>query len=212
MDQDKAVDWGKYIESYRTPTILKELLIKPYFENEDFEGPVLDIGCGAGHLSDLLLKRNFEVIGVDPNILLRNSENFSFYKEKFENFQTDKKFNTLLLINVLSVLTPDLRSIFIERAAKLKTEKGKIYILTMNSDLYDNDFETESFSVKKLSSDIVQLSFKLVDGESITFNDNIITTNDIIQMCKNFKLNLIQEIDFLSENISKPIYKLLIFK
>lgn len=209
---EKNIDWANYIEKYRTPTILKERLLKPYFENTRLDEPILDVGCGTGYFSEIFTNRQMHTVGIDPNINLKENDYFHFIKEDFLQSTIDQRFKTILLINILSVLPKEARLNFLQKASNLKFQDGKIYFLTMNADLYKNDFQTDELSVKKLNNDLVNLEFKLVDGNHINFNDNIISDNEINQIIKQANLKIIEKVDFQSDKIKEPIYKLYILE
>lgn len=206
------IDWSNYIEKYKVPTVLKEQLLKPYFENKKFEEPVLDIGCGTGYFSEIFTNHKIHTVGIDPNINLKDNDYFHFRKEDFLQSKIDQKFKTVLLINVLSVLPKETRLQFLQKSSQIKSEDGKIYFLTMNADLYKNDFQTDELSVKKLNNDLVNLEFKLVDGNHISFNDNIVSGNEINQIIEQVGLRIVEKIDFQSDKIKEAIYKLFILE
>jgi len=67
----------------------------------DREGTVLDVGCGMGGLSGLLLSENYNVEALTPN---RNQKEYIKHKHpdltlhhcKFEDLKTDKKYGTII--------------------------------------------------------------------------------------------------------------------
>ena len=67
----------------------------------DLNNPILDVGCGMGGLSDLLLKKNNHVEALTPN---RNQIEYIKSKEngiishhcKFEHFESERKFGTII--------------------------------------------------------------------------------------------------------------------
>ncbi|WPP51245.1 SAM-dependent methyltransferase [Catalinimonas niigatensis] len=65
------------------------------------EAYVLDVGCGMGGFSGLLLQHNFKVEALTPNVDQKKYINSKYTKvtvhqSKFEDFHTDKKYGTII--------------------------------------------------------------------------------------------------------------------
>tara|TARA_Y100001970_G_C14215701_1_gene849521 strand:+ start:1288 stop:2175 length:888 start_codon:yes stop_codon:yes gene_type:complete len=62
---------------------------------------VLDVGCGMGGLSDILYNKGFEIESLTPdnnqkNYIESKYKNLTVHHMKFEDFKTDRKFNTII--------------------------------------------------------------------------------------------------------------------
>ena len=112
------MDWSETLRKYEVPTVFKQKLLKPYFEGVDLKEPILDAGCGTGYFADILCKRGYKVSGIDLNSQLESNDNFDFQQADITTFKTDKKFETILLINILATAPPA------ERLKMLKKIQG----------------------------------------------------------------------------------------
>lgn len=73
--------------------------IKDLIKNKD--GLILDVGCGMGGLSGLLHANRFKVEALTPNINQKNHIDQKYkgvkcYHTKFENFQSENKYDTII--------------------------------------------------------------------------------------------------------------------
>lgn len=73
--------------------------IKDLIKNKD--GLILDVGCGMGGLSGLLHANHFKVEALTPNINQKNHIDQKYkgvkcYHTKFENFQSENKYDTII--------------------------------------------------------------------------------------------------------------------
>ena len=101
-----------------------EILIK---QISDTGKKVLDVGCGMGGLSNILLKKGFQVESLTPD---NNQKNYitSKYKQlkvhhmKFEDFKSESKFNTV--INSESLQYIDLDKAF-DLVPEILSKNGK---------------------------------------------------------------------------------------
>jgi 2-polyprenyl-3-methyl-5-hydroxy-6-metoxy-1,4-benzoquinol methylase len=109
-------------------------LINEFFKKEN---PVLDIGCGFGRQSILLAKNGFSVIGTDTSESFLNIANTLFQKHGFvaEFLKIDfikkgltKKFQQLLLLDVLEHINPFQRTAFINTLNSSVAEGGVLII------------------------------------------------------------------------------------
>ena len=57
--------WKNTLKHYAVPSVLKDKLLRPHFFNLKLREPVLDIGCGTGYFSELIVKQNIEIFAVD---------------------------------------------------------------------------------------------------------------------------------------------------
>ena len=117
-NNNERMDWSETLRKYEAPTVFKQKLLKPYFEGVDLKEPILDAGCGTGYFADILCKRGYKVSGIDLNSQLESNDNFDFQQADITTFKTDKKFETILLINILATAPPA------ERLKMLKKIQG----------------------------------------------------------------------------------------
>ena len=78
----------------------------------DKENPVLDVGCGMGGLSELLHNNGYNVESLTPNnnqieFIKKNYKHLIPHKCKFEKFETNKKFGTVINSESLQYISLD---------------------------------------------------------------------------------------------------------
>jgi len=106
------------------------------------KGLILDIGCGHG-LFDLFLiikSKNRIIYALDPDkkkatptrALNKKINNIFFFKNSFKNFSTKEKFDAILLIDLLYLLSSKEKRSLLEKAKTLLKPNGKILIKTIN--------------------------------------------------------------------------------
>ncbi len=132
QSEDFLDEWATHLTHYATPTVLKHSLLRPFFENRNLDGPILDIGCGPGYFSEMLSARNFAVIGVDAHQdsfpLPQYGANYLKMHATHLKFQ-DESFATVLLINVITVLKNHADRIqALAEAKRVKTPNGELYL------------------------------------------------------------------------------------
>ncbi len=122
-----------YWDSYFYQSLLKKM-----------GGPtlsVLDVGGGTGQVLDVLKKADkriiyTQIIDIDSRSKLIAEQKGHIYSEsKIEDFQTDRKFDIILLLNIIEHLGDPFGAI--EKAGKLLKEDGIIIIKTPNADSLD---------------------------------------------------------------------------
>jgi len=107
---------------------------------QEFERPILDIGCGEGLFAFILFNEKLDV-GIDPNAEeLKTAEKYGMYKELVhcsgDNIPgNDGSFRTILSNSVLEHI-PDLEPV-LEEAHRLLHQEGRFYV-TVPTDLFDH--------------------------------------------------------------------------
>jgi 2-polyprenyl-3-methyl-5-hydroxy-6-metoxy-1,4-benzoquinol methylase len=212
MAQD--IDWSKKLAEYETPTKMK-LLLGSYFETAEIKGEVvLDAGCGKGFFARILTARGYEVVGIDINGDLESDDLFHFQKANIVSFESDHKFETILLVNVLSCVSFKERLLILKNLKSLKTEDGLVYVVNTNADLLGADPAPVSdlFKVEKKTDDLVHLKMKKVDDNWIEFDDYLITKKEMSKLCEASGLEIIDRIDFQHEGLEKPFFEMYLLK
>lgn len=104
-----------------------------------FEGPVLDIGCGDGIFADILFNKVIDV-GIDPNKKeLQRAQKTGKYAELIECFgdkipKPDGSFKTIFSNSVMEHI-PDIKPV-LKEAHRLLAQDGRLY-LTLPTHLFD---------------------------------------------------------------------------
>ena len=129
---DKAVsDYDKHMEDtghYQAQERLYKLL------KDNFESPVLDLACGSGFLSSLLLKDGYEVVLNDFSLnmiefakrYIGDNMDATFSNQDATNFRFSRQFNTILCCNLFYYLQN--RDIAIEHWSKYLFSDGAIIL------------------------------------------------------------------------------------
>lgn len=207
--QDFLRQWAEYLKEYETSTVLKHLLLRPFFEEEAFIGPILDVGCGTGYFSELLSSRNFEVTGIDAH---QKGFPKTAYKAKYLKmnashlFFPDASFETVLLINVLPVFkTQDERTQALKEIRRVKKAEGLLYLICMAEELYDDPINHHVLSSRPVG-ELVELDFKKTDGSRLKIMDNVMRKTDIELCLALADLKTLHHKHFYFEGIKPPIY------
>lgn len=120
-DIDSGIFQGRYVNfeqgKYTDPFIYGRYML---FEEvmEDLQklpagAKILDLGCGTGHLSEMIKKKGFEVYGVEPSLEMLKHARENFPDIKFEEGISvkipfaDNYFDYVVCIEVLRYLNPD---------------------------------------------------------------------------------------------------------
>ncbi len=211
-NNNERMNWSETLRKYAVPTVFKDGLLRPYFEGVDLKEPILDAGCGTGYFADILCNRGYKVFGIDLNGQLESNEQFDFKQADIISFETDKKFETILLINILATASPADRLKIFKKIKELKTEEGIAYVVNTCAKLFGSDFDSESLSGHKTTEGRVKVRVKLVNGEFIEFEDYLVAEEEIKEMCETAGLRIIEKKDFKPEELEKPIYEMYLLK
>jgi SAM-dependent methyltransferase len=205
-----TISWDKHLPKYKIPTVLKETLLKPFFERLSLEEPIIDLGCGTGYFSEIITKTGKSVLGIDKNSDLLDLNGFTFQKKDILDFQSKTPFKTVLLINILSVESTSGRDSLIKKVHDLLEIGGKAYILTTSSKLFTSPTNSDLISFKKLTDDKVYLKVKLTSGDYLEFEDFIVQEDETRQQIKGSDLKIIKEQEFQHPDMDRPTYILYI--
>ncbi|MFA5070043.1 MAG: class I SAM-dependent methyltransferase [Patescibacteria group bacterium] len=98
------------------------------------EGTVLDLGCGAGILVNLLHQNNFEATGIDSSKevieFARNNNNGNYEHTAITQYNTSKKFDVVVATQIIEHLRDP--EDFLNRIHKLLKDDGIIILETPN--------------------------------------------------------------------------------
>jgi len=211
-NDNERMDWSETLRQYETPSVYKEKLLRPYFEKADLKEPILDAGCGTGYFSKILTERGLNVTGIDLNGDLESGDRFTFEKADITDYQTDKKFETILLINILATAPPADRLAIIKKVKELKTANGLAYIVNTNANLFGENFEGENLSGRRLAGDKAHVKVKLTDGKYIEFDDFLVSEDEIRKMCEEAGSQIVEKMNFKPDDLPKPVYELYLLK
>lgn len=209
---DRRIDWSEILNKYETPTVFKNELLRPYFEQVNLAEPILDVGCGKGYFSRLLCERGYKVSGIDLNSQLQSDEKFDFQKADFTSFETARKFKTVLLVNILTTASLTNRLKILKKIKEIKTKDGIAYVVNTNADLFGSELNSETLFVHKVEENKFSLKIKLVNGEYIKFDDYVIPQKEMEKMCQEADLQIIERKDLKSKEHNKPIYEVYLLR
>ena len=103
---------------------------------------ILDIGCGGGLLSEPMKRLGADVVGIDAsdkNINVakihaeKNNLNIKYFCTSPENFETDKKFDVILNMEIIEHV--DDVDLFLSSCSRLLKKGGIMFVATLNKTL-----------------------------------------------------------------------------
>ena len=132
---------------------------------------ILDVGCGMGGLSKILLKNNLEVEALTPDINQKNYiesryPNLILHHMKFEDFKSAKKFGTI--INSESLQYINLNTAF-ESVSQLLIENGQ-WIITDYFRKNENGINKSGHLHQDFLNKIEQYNWKIIHEQDMTLN------------------------------------------
>ena len=108
---------------------------------------ILDIGCGGGLLSEPMSRLGGNVTGIDAsekNIVSakihakQNDLNISYFCNSPENFNSNKKFDVVLNMEIVEHVEDV--NLFIKKSSELLKKNGLMFVATLNRTLKSNIF------------------------------------------------------------------------
>ena len=103
---------------------------------------ILDVGCGGGLLSEPMNRLGAQVVGIDASLrnievaklhAKKNNLNIDYYCSTPEKFETSKKFDVILNMEIVEHVE-DIPQ-FINQSAKFLKDNGIMFIATLNQTL-----------------------------------------------------------------------------
>ena len=145
---------------------------------------VLDIGCGMGGLSALLLQKYFHAEALTPNVnqfqhIQKKYPALPVYHTKLENFQTEKKYGTL--INAESLQYVRLDEAF-KKACSLLLPGGK-WIITDYFRILENTGNCSGHLLNDFLEKAAKEHWNIVEQEDMT--PHILPTLKVIDLYVN---------------------------
>ncbi len=145
------------------------------------QDPVLDVGCGLGGLSNLIMKNNIEVEALTPNKnqihhIQNKFKNLTLHNLKFENYKTTKKYGTI--INSESLQYIKLHEAF-SKVNKLILPNGR-WIIIDYFRLNKDGVNKSSHLLEDFHEKVKEYGWKIKYEKDIT--NNILPTNKFINM------------------------------
>ncbi len=135
----------------------------------DKEGPVLDVGCGMGGLSAMLREHDFKVEALTPNKNQKNHIDHKYkglvcHNKKFEDFETDKKFSTIINSESLQYINLD---VAIKHIDQYLTDNGR-WIIVDYFRINESGINKSGHMLNTFLSKIENKGWKIVYEKDIT--------------------------------------------
>jgi len=204
--------WKKILKNYSEPTVLKDKLLKPYFSKVKLAEPILDIGYGTGYFSELISRKSNNIFAVDLFDNTPESSKVQYYNMDAASLNfPDKTFGDILMINVLSCVdTAKKRIKILSEANRVKKDTAKIYLVLMSESLHKTPIDDRLLKTESINSRKFKLTFTKKNNQKISFDDYLITKNELEKYLKKTNLKLIKEHPFMHNG--REIYKLFIIE
>lgn len=104
-------------------------LIKKIIKEQDVINSAIDIGAGDCFISNFLYKNGIGCVYAIDSSLGTCADGVHSVKSKFEEFEpTDKRFDLVILRNVLPFVHMDQLGNFFQKAVNLMSEQGFLYV------------------------------------------------------------------------------------
>ncbi len=137
----------------------------------DIQGYVLDVGCGMGGLSAMLLQNNYKVEALTPNKDQKNHIENKYkglvcHNFKFEDFTSNKKFSTIINSESLQYINLD---IAFNHINKYLTDNGR-WIIVDYFRITDTGINKSGHFLNDFTSKIANQGWKITYQQDITLN------------------------------------------
>lgn len=135
------------------------------------DGYVLDVGCGMGGLSAMLLQNNYKVEALTPNKDQKNHIEQKYkglvcHNHKFEDFESDKKYSTIINSESLQYINLD---IAISHINKYLDANGR-WIIVDYFRLHETGINKSGHFLNDFTSKIANQGWKITYQQDITLN------------------------------------------
>lgn len=151
--------------------------LKTFLNKTKLNGLALDVGCGLGYDTQFLLKKNFNVVGIDisPKAIDETKKNINFSKNKVKlvignifNFETNEKFDLIYDRGLAHNVQERLSELF-EKYSNLLKQNGYILILTGNSNSNPSKYTEPTHTKLMHIENACRDNLKIVSAEEIVF-------------------------------------------
>jgi len=177
-----------YHENYEYITKHPQKILKTIsntIENKSAKGKILSIGCGEADFEQSLVRKGYQVYGIDLNKkALKNAEkkgiisiHGDFYKQEFT-----EKFDFILTIDMIEHAQDPAE--FIRKAKELLKEKGVLIIKSPN-------FGHIKYRIKYLKNGTIGTIQQLSYGHFAH-----LTLKEVMEIVKGFKLKNVKHVNF----------------
>ena len=169
-------------------TEMNYLSLKPYFKGKN----LLELGPAMGHMTKFLVNdfENISVVEGSKELLdlIPNYDNIEKHHSYFEEFETDKKFDTIIMSHVLEHIENPIK--ILKLISRWLSENGIIIISVPNSKslhrlaavemgLLESEYELNQrdlvlghyrvYDLNSLKKDIIESSLKIIDEGGVFF-------------------------------------------
>lgn len=137
----------------------------------NYDAPVLDVGCGMGGLSGLMLKKGLNVQALTPNVNQKRyingkHPNLAVHNMKFEALQSEEKFGTI--INSESLQYINLDTAF-EKVGGMLLPNGR-WLITDFFRIKEDTVNKSGHRLEDFLKSIEKHNWKIVHEQDITLN------------------------------------------
>ncbi len=146
MKKDKYKELNEIANNYHLNSKLEDSFIEnlcqrffldwliSYLPNDE---PILELGYGDGVVANFLLEKNIDLTVIEGSSILVNEANLLHPNLKcihtlFEDYKTDTKFNTILLLHILEHVDQPVQ--LLRHLSSLLSDTGKLIIAVPNSE------------------------------------------------------------------------------
>ncbi|MBU1976106.1 MAG: class I SAM-dependent methyltransferase [Nanoarchaeota archaeon] len=157
---------------------------------------ILDVGCGIGDVSKAAAKKGYSVTAISPDknqgkYFPKNDKNLQFTRSKFEEFNSNKKFDLILMSESQNYFYTD---IGFQKCLKLLKPKGHLLVSGLFSKSKDDHFgfntsikkeyldaaNEHGFNIKK-SIDISKQTLPTLTYTHRRINEYVVPTTQMIE-------------------------------
>ncbi len=173
-------------------------------------GAVLDVGCGIGDIAFTLAERGYTVTAISPDkhhrnfFIGSNSKNVDFYNSRFEDFESNQRFDLILMSESQNYFDTDVG--FAQCTKHLK-QGGYLLVSGMFRTNDANAFE----EIRTTEDEYIQRakSFGFILTNSVNITDNVLPTVKVANNAyRQYVLPSLNVIDLFLENSTSVRIKL----